>query len=243
MTKAITFDFWDTLYPAFGSDGGKTPAELRALTLQEFLKQIGKEFSIEQTRAAYDHAEARLFEHWRTDLRYCGPDQAIEDMAVHLKVRLSSTERKQLVERFRFTSKVGRIIPFDGVAELLARLSAKYRLGIVSDTWLSPGVMLREVMERDGLLRFFSATVFSDETGFLKPHVRQFRLAIEALGARPEDAVHVGDSEKRDVAGAKQLGMKTVLLAWDSEPTGTEADAVVTDITHLAVAIQRLAGS
>ena len=82
--------------------------------------------------------------------------------------------------------------------------------------------------------------MFSDETGFLKPHANQFRVALAALGARPEDTVHVGDSERRDVLGAQALGMKTVWFDIDRTGAASAADIVIRDIASLGPAIAGL---
>jgi putative hydrolase of the HAD superfamily len=45
-----------------------------------------------------------------------------------------------------------------------------------------------------------------------KPHERIFQLTLEKLGARPDETVHVGDSEPADITGAKLAGLRTVLF-------------------------------
>ena len=122
---------------------------------------------------------------------------------------------------------------------MLVDLVQRCRLGIISDTWLTPGTMVRKVLRRHGLLKLFTAAVFSNETGFLKPHSRQFHIARAALSSEPGETLHVGDSERRDVRGAKADGMKALLIDPDP-PADTQADAVVSHPSELAVAIDRL---
>ena len=243
MLKAITFDFWNTLYPPLGDDRGISVAELRAEVLRDFLKEKGKNINMEQAHAAYERAEEFLFNHWRTDFRYSGPEKALEDIASSLELTLTEQDSVDLTERFRFRAEVMRIAAFDGVLEMLATLSERYRLGIISDTWLTPGALVREIMEKDDVLKYFPATVFSDETGFLKPHASQFQTAVETLGAMTEETLHVGDSERRDVGGAKALGMMAALVNWEGETSGSQADFVITDIQQLPEALAALADS
>jgi FMN phosphatase YigB (HAD superfamily) len=49
--------------------------------------------------------------------------------------------------------------------------------------------------------------------GYHQPDRRIFLAALEALGTPPGRSVFVGDSLKRDMLGAKALGMKHIWLA------------------------------
>jgi FMN phosphatase YigB (HAD superfamily) len=62
-----------------------------------------------------------------------------------------------------------------------------------------------------GLDRFLSATVFSSELGWRKPDARIFTAALQRLGVEAEEAVFVGDRLRDDIAGARAVGMRTVL--------------------------------
>ena len=58
-----------------------------------------------------------------------------------------------------------------------------------------------------GLLRYFDAWAFSDETGWFKPAPEAFRPALEGLGvADPSRAAHVGDNRAPTSAGRSALG-------------------------------------
>lgn len=86
------------------------------------------------------------------------------------------------------------------------------------------------------------AITTSDEVGVAKPHPTIFRTALEKAGVGPEEAVHVGDSPERDVAGARALGIRTVLLARDG-PGDAEADHVVPTLRAAYDLVRRLAAS
>ena len=132
------------------------------------------------------------------------------------------------------------ILPAPRSKELLHALAGRFRLGIISDTWLTPGAVPRLMLKRHGLLGCFSAFVFSDESGTLKPHERPFRLALAALDVTPTEAVHVGDSERRDVVGALDQGMTAVLLDWNGQYGASRAHAVVRDFRALGPALEQL---
>jgi putative hydrolase of the HAD superfamily len=236
MIRAVTFDFWDTLYGSLGAEGvvaGRTDA------LRRYLLSKGHNFAEDAVRRAYHHAEERLDYHARTDWLCPGPELAMSDIFGSLGLTPTQHETEALLEQFR-TNETTRITPLPGVPETLAAMSTDFRIGLISDTWLTPGKLLRERMEQHGLKRFFSAMVFSDETGFRKPHAHQFELALSALGVRPAECVHVGDIESTDIRGAKASGMKAILF--DAEHAGrpTEADIAVRAFCEVRPAVLRL---
>lgn len=62
---------------------------------------------------------------------------------------------------------------------------------------------------RLGLAKLVQFMVTSEEAGIEKPGAYMFNLGIEKLGlASPEDVIMVGDSLKKDIAGAESLGIK-----------------------------------
>jgi FMN phosphatase YigB (HAD superfamily) len=70
-----------------------------------------------------------------------------------------------------------------------------------------------------------------------KPEPPLFRIALRRIGLAAHQAAMVGDSIVSDVAGARALGMRTVLYAPAGAPPDS-ADVVVRSFAELA----RLAG-
>jgi 4-nitrophenyl phosphatase len=70
-----------------------------------------------------------------------------------------------------------------------------------------------------------------------KPEPPLFQIALRRLRLAPHEAAMVGDSVTSDVAGARAVGMRTILYAPDGAPPDS-ADAVVRSFVELA----RLAG-
>lgn len=58
-------------------------------------------------------------------------------------------------------------------------------------------------------------SVGSKAHGRAKPHPSIFETALGALGVRPAEAAMVGDSFEDDIAGARALGMRAILLDRD----------------------------
>jgi putative hydrolase of the HAD superfamily len=73
--------------------------------------------------------------------------------------------------------------------------------------------------------------------GVPKPEGRAFRAALDPLGIAPEDALHVGDLRRTDVAaGARSLGMQSARIRARNDDVCelAEADYVVDSHAELA---------
>jgi len=93
-------------------------------------------------------------------------------------------------------------------AALLARLRQRHAIGIVSNFYGN----LQAVLDETNLSPSVGAAIDSTLIGCKKPDRRIFQAALDALGASAPDAVFVGDSAKRDMAGARGMGMRHVWL-------------------------------
>jgi putative hydrolase of the HAD superfamily len=91
---------------------------------------------------------------------------------------------------------------------VLRDLSRRYRLGIVSNFYGNLPAICREV----GLSPFLETVIDSTVVGVCKPDPEIFRAALQVLQIEPAQAVFVGDSLHRDMAGARAIGMAHVWL-------------------------------
>jgi putative hydrolase of the HAD superfamily len=97
-----------------------------------------------------------------------------------------------------------KVIP--GAREAVVELDRRgLRLAVVAN-W---DVALPEYLEDIGLAQYFATIVTSGEAGAPKPDPRIFELALERLAVRPDEALHIGDSEA-DEEGARAAGMAFV---------------------------------
>jgi FMN phosphatase YigB (HAD superfamily) len=130
-------------------------------------------------------------------------------------------------------------ITLDPLPELMPRVlqavkevkSAGYRLGVICNTGMAGGRVLRQVLERHGLREHFDVTVFSNEFGWSKPDPRIFEHTYAALGGvQPSAALHIGDLEELDIEGARRAGAHAALYAPTADgAVDTQADFVVRD--------------
>lgn len=109
-------------------------------------------------------------------------------------------------------SRSSNAVAFRDARPTLERLSmGRRKLAVISN--VSSHEVAVEILKRVGFKRFFDHVVTSAQTGIRKPDPGIFLYALMQFGIRPNEAVHVGDSEEHDVRGAKSVGMKTVLVS------------------------------
>lgn len=217
--RAILFDWGDTLvhFPGITTDEQTHLACLRAcfeelsterkracfaglgLGWERFLaiyRAIGAE-QIAASRAT--SREHRLEERFSRTLRTagCGCEHSEEELDA-----LVRTLGRHLLNRTR---------PVEGAREVLSRLRERYRIGLVSNYPFPPIVL--ESLERYALRPLLETVVISGAVGWVKPHARLFREALEALEVEPGAALMVGDDLANDVRGAKAAGLRTAWLA------------------------------
>lgn len=141
-----------------------------------------------------------------------------------------------LTREFEEASLKGGVDAVDGAAETIAALrDANLRVGLVCDTGFTPGRVVRRLLDDAGLLAMIDVLCFSDEVGVPKPGNDIFAKALAELGARPPEAIHVGDLKRTDIAGAHDIGMRAARFkgVHDDRSDATEAEVVLTDHRQL----------
>jgi FMN hydrolase / 5-amino-6-(5-phospho-D-ribitylamino)uracil phosphatase len=237
VIEAVTFDFWNTIarVPA----GAMTEARRRAVAAA----CAGCEVEVEPRllAAALEEVGQSWERSWGEGVHLHPRDGA--EMLVRA-LGVADTAGRLVAEAFLDAGRQVDLELASGIGEALAALQGRgARLGIVCDVGFTGGQLLRGLLAKEGLLEHFDGWSFSDETGYYKPAPQAFEAALEALGARPQEALHVGDLRRTDIAGAAALGMKTARYRGmhdDAEETGVEADFVLDSHLELVEVVDRL---
>jgi FMN phosphatase YigB (HAD superfamily) len=237
VVKAVTFDFWSTI--ARVPEGAMPAARRRAVAAA--CEECGVAVEAALLEASLEEVRLRWESSWGEGV-HLHPEKGAEMLVRALGVEGEGGAR--VGEAFLGAIREVELELAPRIGPALAELKErKVRIGIVCDVGFSGGAMLRELLDREGLLGHFDGWSFSDETGHYKPAPQAFEAALAVLDARPADALHVGDLRRTDIAGAAALGMKTVRYRGmhdDPDESGVEADFVLDGHLELVELVDRL---
>ncbi len=125
--------------------------------------------------------------------------------------------------------------PYPGAVVLLRALRERgIKIGMITNGF---AITHREKIAVLGIEQYFDAILLSDEVGMVKPDPRIFLRACELLDSEPAETAMVGDRYDRDVTGAQEVGMFTVLVNYHRitiEPGMRPPDAIVDTIDEVA---------
>lgn len=243
MLRAVCFDLWETLI-ADPPGRGEERASERVRRLEAALRLGGwpapRGAIADAVQAAADALVAVHQDNvdvdaaGRVDLFYRHLDPSL-DAARDLSVDAREAIADAIHGGARYTPP--GVLP--GAIDALASLrAAGLRLALVSNTGFSPGPTIRELIADLDLARYFTAQVYSDETGAWKPAPRIFDEAVFALGVPAAAVLFVGDSPEADILGAQRFGLGMTALVGARRLEGVRADIELPGVAGLVEALR-----
>ena len=245
--QAVTFDLWDTIIvdesdePKRITKGLLSKYLTRRKLVWDFLKKhesIRKEL-VDTSYAATDAAFRKVWYDqnvtWQVD----------ERLEIVLKGVGRTLPQEEMAELVRLHEEMELEVQPDlapGIVEAIRELHGKYKLGVISDTIFSSGIVLRKILQDNDIEQYFDVFIFSDEMGYSKPDSRVFTAAAEGLGVDITKIVHVGDRDAKDIKGPQGLGAKGIYttVVNDRGSNTTSADAICRDYANLVEIIDSL---
>jgi putative hydrolase of the HAD superfamily len=110
---------------------------------------------------------------------------------------------------FSFFAEPEHWVADPGAGPLLADLRERgLALGVISNF----DYRLYGILDGLGLSQFFDSITISSEAGFAKPSKKLFEAALAHHQIAAIEAMHVGDSEHLDQAGAASAGIRAILI-------------------------------
>ena len=119
-----------------------------------------------------------------------------------------------------------------------AARAAGARIAIVSNIWHPYACGFRAACP--AIVPLVDTWHLSYQAGVAKPDPALFIAALGAVGARPDEAVMVGDSLDKDIVPAAALGLRTVWVPADADASATSTPAgcaVARDLEHARVLV------
>ena len=215
MVKAIFFDFYRTLC-VWGE-----PFKPR---LQRITDRYGVEVNWTHYAAAREELDSNAFDIDPAIRNILGTIQHMVDSYQDFLKTLGIQDYLDQIawemlqsEHSLFAANAAKL--YDDVVPTLQRLQdAGFKLAIVSN-W---GVPLDPLNERLGIAHYFDIIVTSHDARVrsIKPDPHIFNYTLAAIGVSAEDAVHVGDTYEADIVGARNVGIRPILIDRDGTQTG-----------------------
>lgn len=176
--------------------------------------EAGADVPYPAIKTAFYAADAALERH--PDIRSFGLERMIR---THVGVQLSQLDRNDqgLARRLGDAFIADTRGAWDRNRPLLGRLAARFRLGVVSNSYGNMPALLEEAA-----LAPFELILDSSIEGIAKPDPALYALAVERLATSPAAILHVGDSWERDVVPADRVGLRTAWLARPAAMMPTE---------------------
>jgi len=222
----ISIDFWFTMVD--GRVGGEVRNRIRLEALNKIAQSNNAELQKNLVKEAYAFASAEFEKIWLQEQRTMSTKDLVGLVLQKLGLKATDMQLETLSKVYAESLWDGPPALAPGLQEAIPKLAEHYDLGIISDTMYSPGTVLRVFLEKNGLLKYFKAFVFSDEVGYSKPDKRAFESIREQLQSSSEEtAYHIGDLVKTDIKGANQSGYQSV------QYTGLNFDGHTKDAKHV----------
>ncbi|MBN1973606.1 MAG: HAD family hydrolase [Sedimentisphaerales bacterium] len=225
--QVVVFDLDDTLYDEadYCRSGLAASADFLAETIDEipsedFFNAFWEQFCTGN--------QSKIFNSALEKLGFAYNDELIEE----------------LIKTYR-EHKPKITLPEDSL-EVLKRLRKKYTLALLTDGFLPAQ---RRKVQALKIEKFFKCIVYTEELGrdSWKPSPDGFEKILQTLKIKPENAVYIGDNEKKDFIAPNILGFITVQLIRDAhihtsgcQKNGFAAQYVVKKISQLPDLLEKL---
>jgi putative hydrolase of the HAD superfamily len=240
---AVTLDLWETLIHDAPEVGGPR-GDLRIARMAEVLRAAGLHYGAEDVKAAYQRTDGRYEDVWKTDFELNTREQLdilLEELGAGMDVDLTGQVWEDLTQAYvqPILECPPALAPFAREA-LDALRSAGIAIALISNTGRTPGTAMRSLLEKYEILDRFDALVFSDEHGLRKPRREIFASALDQLGVPAALAIHVGDNPRDDIAGARDAGLRSILIG--KRVGHVEPDRRIDTLAELVDAVEQLRG-
>ena len=222
MVKAVFFDFYKTL-AVWGQQ-----------SFEASLKKIAARYRFEINWERYETAVANLFVD--TPLPNLDTDYLMESVITTMTrecefVRALGVQEHveqiawELLQSGHPLFAASNAKLYDDVVPTLRYLRDEgFKLAIVSN-WDTP---LDPLTERLGIANYFDVITASHDVRvrYEKPDPRIFNYTLAAVGVSAEEAVHIGDTYEADIVGARNVGIRPILLDRDGTQVGRSDETI-----------------
>lgn len=137
-----------------------------------------------------------------------------------------------------FTWEHVELIP--DIESALQFLAKEYIMVIATNAGQSDTNAMLKALERVDVKKYFNYFFSSKDLGFEKPDIRFFTSIAKSIGQQPDNCLMIGNLYEKDIVGAKDAGMKTILF--DEKKTNCnypKADRIIQTMKNLSNTIEK----
>jgi putative hydrolase of the HAD superfamily len=230
--KALLFDFGDTLIST-----SKFDYDICLRKVYESLIKDNITIPYEEYKNVYFNVRNKLYKEAEESLREAKFNQRITETLKHFGYSFKQEDAVIVRSANAFADAFVPMMQMEPyVPKLLKQLKTegKYKIGVISNFAHPPA--LKKTLERFEIAKYFDALTISGEVGWRKPNPRIFKKALRSLNVKSSETVFIGDSPHHDVEGAKNIGMRTILVKKASISEDEEfgnPDICISELTEL----------
>ena len=200
MTKAVFFDVDFTLIypgPAFQREGYRNFGAKHGIVVDPLRFRA----AVISASHILDEAQDKVYNH-----------QIFIDYTAHIIEQMGGrgpAVADCAAEIYREWAACQHFLLYDDVVLGLTALAERnIRIGLISNSHRCLD-SFQSHFELEGLI---DVAISSSAHGYMKPHPSIFEAALKFAGVGAAESVMVGDSLSQDIAGAKQVGMRGILV-------------------------------
>jgi putative hydrolase of the HAD superfamily len=234
--EAVLFDLFDTLVLLQKEEAYYIPS-LRKL--HESLVENGINLSFDDFRRVYFEVRDKLYSETKENFEEPHFNVRVSRVLQEFGYNLSASSPVVAKATEAFSDELTQYISLDDEAiDVLRKLQEKYKLGLISNFAIPE--MAWKLLDRFGLREYFDVILVSGDINKRKPSPEIFAKALDTLRVDASRAVFVGDMIKLDVEGAKNAGMKSVLIERGSskEFKDVKPDKIITSLRQLSSTLE-----
>ncbi len=129
-----------------------------------------------------------------------------------LGIKSNETVLKSLTRELEDTHPANGLRVIPGATSFLKAARQKYRIVLLSDTWMTPGRKIDALLEATGIMAIFHSRRYSDQIGHHKINGTAFTRMTNELCVDPSEVIHIADHWLSDANGAVSAGIGQIFL-------------------------------
>lgn len=137
------------------------------------------------------------------------PEKIIEAILQKMKIQYEPSHKTEILNLREGRMKRCLLEVENDIVETISELKKKgKKICVISNA----DVIDAMHWDKSPLSELFDEKIFSYEVGYVKPQTDIYKLALKKMKVEAENCVFIGDGGSDELKGAKDIGMKTIMV-------------------------------